>query len=495
MSTVVDVAFDPAAAAALVAQSRSAAVRLAVLGHEVRMPRGLPVGWAVAAPPAIGFDLLEELQRQLLGNASEVQLLIEAVLAADVWPGLNGAFSPWFGGGVPAWTMADAEQIVALDEERARLLALIATGDARDARRAQSQLASVEAEIAALASTFDRRGWQAVADRQAGFDRSTWDPSKGLAHNDANIRAIYDYYGDLYLADNDLQWAGMASLAGRLLYAGWIDLAVARRMLTPGGRIEHGLDMMGLPGPGPLGPLADVASLANPAGIADRATLGSLDDDARWVETTMLTMAESVFDDLGWMHAAYSIGGVAVVTAVLRSDTGSNRKNEKTIAAWEGIDSGQQDRIEHATETLLHREQHDVVQGGWDELASRPPRRGTQLVPGLHQRKPGSPRRQFSQRWCATRRPSRSRLRQHHRWAPATTRTGGTATCEVFSTPGDVRQFDDRWAWISESMLPAYFEMVRHRPEELEAILATPISPDDPTVRGHRTMPNLLHYD
>src|SRR5262249_30283974 len=54
----------------------------------------------------------------------------------------------------------------------------------------------------------------------AGIDPSMWDPSKGLKANDAIVQAVYAYYQHLWDGNHDLQWAGMAKLAGATVYGG-----------------------------------------------------------------------------------------------------------------------------------------------------------------------------------------------------------------------------------------------------------------------------------
>ena len=50
--------------------------------------------------------------------------------------------------------------------------------------------------------------------KSAGIERDTWRPDLGFAANRRTVQAVYDYYGQLFLAHPHLRWAGMASLIG-----------------------------------------------------------------------------------------------------------------------------------------------------------------------------------------------------------------------------------------------------------------------------------------
>src|SRR5205814_6153568 len=71
--------------------------------------------------------------------------------------------------------------------------------------------------------------WDALC-KELGIDCAHWDTSKGLSCNDKNIVPVYEYYARLSDQHPELQWAGMAKLAGGLVYAGMQDLHVLRRL-------------------------------------------------------------------------------------------------------------------------------------------------------------------------------------------------------------------------------------------------------------------------
>ena len=95
------------------------------------------------------------------------------------------------------------------------------------------------ADVAFLATLdqLQQAGFESLQDvyvRQAfidaGIDPATWDPSKGLKANDATVQAVYAYYQHLWDGNHDLQWAGMAKLAGAPVYGGLMDLYTAGQM-------------------------------------------------------------------------------------------------------------------------------------------------------------------------------------------------------------------------------------------------------------------------
>lgn len=66
---------------------------------------------------------------------------------------------------------------------------------------------------------------QASALKTAGMNPSSWDPQKGLTDvTRPQVEAVYQYYGNLYLNHSELQWTGMAKLAGAAVYAGMQDM-------------------------------------------------------------------------------------------------------------------------------------------------------------------------------------------------------------------------------------------------------------------------------
>ena len=56
--------------------------------------------------------------------------------------------------------------------------------------------------------------WNNQAMLDMGIDPASWDTSRGTEHNWETIKKVYDFYGQAYLSNPDLQWAGMANMIG-----------------------------------------------------------------------------------------------------------------------------------------------------------------------------------------------------------------------------------------------------------------------------------------
>lgn len=72
--------------------------------------------------------------------------------------------------------------------------------------------------------------WNQQAMRDMGIDPADWDTSKGTEYNWETIRKVYDFYGQAYLSNPDLQWAGMANMIGPSFAGGFKDMAMMREL-------------------------------------------------------------------------------------------------------------------------------------------------------------------------------------------------------------------------------------------------------------------------
>lgn len=488
-----DVALDPAAVHRFVVASQAVAAGLRTLHDELAGERASLVERAVVAPPGTGSLTIRPIAHRIAATAMWAETRRSAAIAADRWwpgPGLGarivGSRAPGNG-----WTGSDVATIVALAVERDRLTADRASGGAVDRLAARRALPTIEAGIAAIAARLDPAGWRAVADELAGFDRATWAPERGLRHNDANVRAIYTFYSDAHLADPRLQWAGLAGLAGRLLYANWIDLYTLRHVLDDRGSVAYAFELADLPTPGPIESLL-AAIMPGPAPRVASLTAA----EGRWLETQMLLMAQHVFDDLGWMHAAFLVGGLSAVTGAVGrgSSPGSNDGDDELIAAWHDVVAEDPERRARGAAALLRREQYEIIQPDWERIADRGPGdvvggavsgyllAAENPVPG------GRPFREVvtdvTEREVPWPRPPI--VLPFGSYVPPQSRP-------IEHPSGDMTSADDRWRWIENDMLPAYLALADERPEELAAILAAPIEPGDPHVQRLRMLP-LLPY-
>ena len=307
-----------------------------------------------------------------------------------------------------------------------------------------------------------RSDWEQLAYFLAGIEH--WDPDEGLLANDANVRAVYAFYGQLWSGDHDLQWAGMANLVGPLFYAGWQDLYLLRTMSDGGDRLKYLSRMLGLPKlPGLAYGAADLAQDLTPAGaLADLSG-----EELEWFERRFLSMQKQIFDDMAWKHAAYSLGGIDLMREMTRD--GQLRAME--LAPFEGIASGVPERVRAANIALLRREQHDIIQNDYDELRSHHGPIGdafsTMLTWTANNPIPGG-------------HPYREDF--HHTAQipipvpfPASIVLHPHAPIPLQVPSGNVADYGDRWRWITDDMLPNY-EVLLRDPEAMQRILDRPVA-------------------
>jgi hypothetical protein len=198
-----------------------------------------------------------------------------------------------------------------------------------------------------------RSYWLDRAFREAGIDRTHWDPDRGVEVNRRTIERVYAYYGQLYLRHARLEWAGMANLIGPSFYAGFQDVGFlpdqTRRLLTRVGR---------------------AAGSGKRWLLRQGAVEGPLVADLGFFETTFLTMQRKIFEDQALMHEAYLEAGLDAIRAL--HDAGII--DDGTAQAWEQIDSGERDAVQAGNRTLLFREQYEIIDRFYVEMSKhRPP--------------------------------------------------------------------------------------------------------------------------
>jgi hypothetical protein len=302
--------------------------------------------------------------------------------------------------------------------------------------------------------------------RQLGIDPALWDTSKGLSFNDDRIRRVYEYYADLFLRHPELQWAGMAKLAGGLVYAGMQDLHVLRG-LTADERLRWLAESMpGMP-PGAANALAN-------AGEAE------LD----WYEDRFVDMQKQIFMDMGWQHAAYDRGGIEE----MRRLASTGELPPEQLTAWEDIASGDPARISQGNEALLRREQEVILQDDYDAMQRRPLGEAVTYMLGAVSESPvrdGEPFREVVD-------DARIDL-------PDQVGIPGVVEIDTpdeitFDAPlvptGNIANFDSRWQWIQRDMLPQYQDLLQNDMQGLRNDISRPLNE---RAQDYRLVP--LPYD
>jgi hypothetical protein len=266
--------------------------------------------------------------------------------------------------------------------------------------------------------------WQAEALKSAGIDPAKWDPSKGFAANDANVQKVYQYYTDLFANNQNLQWAGMAKLAGGTVYGGLLEISAVRAAAQAGKAV-----------PGPLGPLANLA-----------------DGELKFMENRLLTMQKAIFEDLGWQHEAFNKGGIKA----MRDLNANGQLTANELKVWEDINSGDAARVKSGNEALLKREQQNVLEPYYDQIRSRGPLgaigKGMSVALSLLAESPVPGGKAFRD------------VVKYDVYVDVPF-VGDDKDIKVATVPGDITKFDDRWSWIKNDMLPKYQNMLATDPK------------------------------
>lgn len=298
--------------------------------------------------------------------------------------------------------------------------------------------------------------WVAKAAEKAGIDLSGWDPALGADALRPTIEAVYRYYGDLFLAHPELQWAGMANMIGPSFAAGFYDLASYQSALdTANGPLEH------LPG---------WAQGLLPPGLRELNQLAQLGEaDIAFYQQTFLAMQKEIFYDQAMMHEAYLGGGMGAIQEL--ADAGLLGSDElqstQAVTAWQRIDdgvaSGDPALIQQGNADLLYREQYHVIQNEYQAMYDHAPT-GPAVTYLLG----------------AIGRPSVPGAQSLGEYAPldvSATSGNGFLPDTTVGIRGDVpggnlASFDTRWDLISGDTLPTYQQILADNPEYARELVA-----------------------
>jgi hypothetical protein len=273
--------------------------------------------------------------------------------------------------------------------------------------------------------------------KRAGIERDTWRPDLGFAANRRTIEAVYEYYGQLFLAHPHFKWAGMASLIGPSFYAGFKDLGFLPDAARKGA----------------------IAVFRRPM----RRLTKNIVADLGFYETTFLRMQKKIFEDQATMHEAYITHGLPQIEELYHSRI----IDAATLKAWQEIDHGHKTNdtalMDRGNRTLLFREQFDIIdrfylqmlRHDWPEglaftylltLAGAP------SVPGAHS---------FPERF-----PFTLVARLPH----------ATISLRTPLANGNIAVFANRWELIETDTLPGFLAFVREHAGEARMLAGNPVS-------------------
>lgn len=343
------------------------------------------------------------------------------------------------------------------------------------------------------------RRYQLAAFTAAGIDPLGWVPSRGANANAANIEAVYTYYGQLYLNNPELEWAGMANMIGPSFAGGFYDLAMLRDLASKVGTVAEKMP----PGTLPVDPklVAAVAKMT--------------DQELRFYETLFLDMQKQIFLDQATANQAYVDQGLNGVKALLDA----RFIDPKTYSAWVDIDTGKRTGnavlISKGNEALLYREQRLIINDEYDQMYQRSPTGpamtylmtlvGSPSIPGAQAMAAVSPIT-FDATTPGPRRittpESVGTPRSVLGWNIPSVSVGipnlnvdnPTQFKATLITPfpdANVAKFDDRWKLIQQDTLPA-FRKVLANPAQARAIAATPVNQRIEQYRLMNRIGNLL---
>lgn len=348
--------------------------------------------------------------------------------------------------------------------------------------------------------------WLARAYERAGIDPSQWVPSAGATANRQNIEAVYRYYGNLFLENGELQWAGMANMIGPSFAAGFLDLAMFREFAGLGSvpaDIWRDLPIP-LPASGELQLLDGLANLTTA--------------EIRYYETTLLQMQKDIFVDAAVMHEAYLVGGMPAIRE-LRS---AGLINTDAATAWSliaaGARTGDPAKVARGNEMLLDREQNITIRDAYNDMYTRFPTGpavtyamtlvGQPSIPGakgypdvypLELRAPlvpvdvtiSTPRRIGTPESFFGR----------DIWSIGvdlpSVKISVPQTDVVLSTPladGNIADQGDRWRLIQEDTLPAYEKLLADDPERVREIIDSPIGDRIEEYRLANRLDEIVHH-
>ena len=306
--------------------------------------------------------------------------------------------------------------------------------------------------------------WNQQAMREMGIDPSTWDTSKGTEYNWETIKKVYDFYGQAFLSNPDLQWAGMANMIGPSFAGGFKDMAMLRDLAQQ---------------------IADNPASDIPIPVLDQIEqlAGMTDAEIKFYETSMLDMNKEIFLDQARQHEAYMNGGIDEINRL--RDSGAI--DPETAKAWAQIDSGDPAQVKEGNAALLYREQNEIIADDYTDMRNHPGGEavtymvtlaGEPSIPGAKSYPEVFPYK-FS-----VESPGPENL-------PFTNWDNPTQFRTDFTTgfpDGNIADAEQRWALIKQDTLPAYQDLLANNPQQARDIIGSDFND---RVEQHRPTNNI----
>ncbi|QCP00348.1 WXG100 family type VII secretion target [Arthrobacter sp. 24S4-2] len=310
--------------------------------------------------------------------------------------------------------------------------------------------------------------WNQQAMRDMGIDPADWDTSKGTEYNWETIKKVYDFYGQAYLSNPDLQWAGMANMIGPSFAGGFKDMAMMRDLAQQ---------------------IADNPASDIPLPVLDQIEqlAGMTDQEIKFYETSMLDMNKEIFLDQARQHQAYMNGGLDEINRL--RDSGAI--DPETARSWAQIDSGDPAQVQEGNTALLYREQNEIIADDYDSMRGHPGGEavtymvtlaGEPSIPGAKSYPEVFPYK-FS-----VESPGPENV-------PFTNWDNPTQFRTDFTTgfpDGNIANADQRWALIQQDTLPAYQNLLATDPARAEQIIGSDFNDRVDQYRPTNNIPGIM---
>jgi hypothetical protein len=310
--------------------------------------------------------------------------------------------------------------------------------------------------------------WNNQAMLDMGIDPSSWDTSKGTEHNWETIKKVYDFYGQAYLSNPDLQWAGMANMIGPSFAGGFKDMAMLRDLAQQ---------------------IADNPASDVPLPILDQIEqlAGMTDEEIRYYETSMLDMNKEIFLDQARQHQAYMDGGIEEINRL--RDSGAI--DAGTAEEWAKIDSGDPDLVQEGNTALLYREQNEIIADDYDNMRNHPGGEAVTYLVTLA----GEPSIPGAKSYPEVFPYTFSVESPGPENVPFTNWDNPTQFRTDFTTgfpDGNISNADQRWELIRQDTLPAYQDLLASDPARAGQIIASDFNDRVDQYRPINNIPGIM---
>jgi len=310
--------------------------------------------------------------------------------------------------------------------------------------------------------------WNQEAMRDMGIDPADWDTSKGTEYNWETIKKVYDFYGQAYLSNPDLQWAGMANMIGPSFAGGFKDMAVMRDLARQ---------------------IADNPASDIPLPVLDQIEqlAGMTDQEIKFYETSMLDMNKEIFLDQARQHQACMNGGLEEINRL--RDSGAI--DPETARSWAKIDSGDPSQVQEGNTELLYREQNEIIADDYDNMRNHPGGEAVTYMVTLA----GEPSIPGAKSYPEVFPYEFSVESPGPEEVPFTNWDNPTQFRTDFTTgfpDGNIANADQRWALIQQDTLPAYQNLLATDPAGARQIIGSDFNGRVDEYRPTNNIPGIM---